>query len=172
MAADDNSYVITIKYETADNKKSPVAGGNGSAQSGSGESEGGAVSTGKAVAKGLVTYNHYVKPFVNQAIQHRISTVTLRTGGEELESRLSFTYSVVQRAVGFAESVAVGAAVGHLPGALIGAAVSLVSMGIEFSNKQEAMLLQRSNENISLGFMNARAGGAVASFSNSRTSRQ
>lgn len=172
MAAEDNSYVITIENKTADDNNSLVAGGKGSASAGAGESEGGAVSTGKAIAKGLVTYNHYVKPFVNQAIQHRISTVSLRTGGEELESRLSFTHSVVQRAVGFAESVAIGAAVGHLPGALIGAAVSLVTMGIEYSNKQETLRLQRTNENISLGFMNARAGGAVASFSNSRTSRQ
>ena len=172
MAAEDNSYVITIKNDTADEKQSPVAGGKGTAQSGSSASEGGAVSTGKAIAKGLVAYNHYVKPFVNQAIQHRISTVSLRTGGEELESRLSFTHSVVQRVAGFAESVAIGAAVGHLPGALIGAAVSLVTMGIEYSNKKEEIALQRTNENISLGFMNARAGGAVASFSNSRTSRQ
>ncbi|MCH5165649.1 MAG: hypothetical protein J1G01_04540 [Clostridiales bacterium] len=162
------TYEIFIKNEAASEKSSPIAGGGSESKSAS-QSSGG-VNIG--IAKGLVAYNHYIKPFVSQMVNHHVSTVALRTGAEEHEERLSFAVSAVQKVGGLVSSVAMGAIIGNLPGAIIGGVLSIATTAMEYSNKQRQLDMQRTVENIGLRYMNARAGGSVASFSGSRMKAQ
>lgn len=163
----NNSYTIVLKNETGGSasSKKAVAGSKGSDT----PSE---TTAGKELVKGLVAYNKYVKPFVKQAVQHSIDTVELRTGSAELQQRISFGYQMASTAVGIVENIAVGAAIGNLPGAIVGAALGIVTWGLGIANKVDTINLQRINEDASLRLMNVRAGGAISTYSKSRENRQ
>lgn len=169
------AYEILIRNETADGgkAKSPIAGNGAQAADTTAQGNKPAISEGRiAAAKGIYFVNGYIKPFVDKMITQKISTVALRTGAQELEDRMSFAYQVGQKAFGFVQSVIIGGLVGNLPGAIIGGVMNLAMTAVEYSNKQERLNLERDNENISLRFMNLRAGGSVASFSGSRMKSQ
>lgn len=163
------NYEIVIRNETEGSDRSPISGSNASKKDTT-SSGGGIAPWRKNIAKGIAVTNTYIKPFADQLITQKVSTVELRTGAQELEDKLSFGYQMGQKAFGFVESVAVGALVGNLPGAILGGIMSLATMAVDYSNKQQKIDLQRSVENIGLQYMNIRAGGSVASFSGSRTS--
>lgn len=166
---ENNSYVITIKNETSRKKKNPVAGNNSEAtENGGAQAEN---DRKAAIAKGLVVY-HTAKSFVNQVVSHNVSTVSLRTGSEELQEKISFAYEIGQKAFGFVESVAIGALVGNVPGAVIGGVLSAAHTAISYAQKAETISLQRSVESMSLRNMQIRAGGSLATFSGSRGTNQ
>lgn len=170
------AYEIIIRHDTANggNAKSPIAG-NGAQATDTTAQQGGtpAISAGRvAAAKSIFFANSYIMPFVDKMVTQKISTVALRTGAQELEDRMSFAYQVGKQAFGFVESVAVGALVGNLPGAIIGGAMSLALTAVEYSNRQQKIDLQHSVEDVGLRYINARAGGSVASFSASRFKNQ
>lgn len=170
------AYEIVIRNETNSGKKSPIAG-SGTAPSDTTNTGGSGADSSispvrTAAAKGLVAVNTYIKPFVDQMVTQHVTTIALRTGAQEQEDRMSFALGVAQKVYSFGTSVATGALVGGLPGALIGGVMSLATMAIDYSNKQERINLQRSVENVGLRYMNSRAGGSVASFSGSRLKNQ
>ncbi|MDE6618523.1 MAG: hypothetical protein K2K13_05825 [Clostridiales bacterium] len=165
------THEIIIRNETSNAKKSPIAG-SGTAATDTTSNIGGGMTLQQGAAKGLVAVNSYIKPFVDQMITQRVTTVSLRTGAQELEERMSFSLNVAQKVVGFGSSVAMGALVGGVPGAIVGGVMSLMTMGIEYSNKQEKINLQHGVENIGLRYVNTRAGGSVASFSGRRQKHQ
>lgn len=174
MAA-NNRYEFVFKNETeteSKKKKNPVAGNGSEAKENGGQGEGqGGKDTKKAIAKGIVVYRT-AKSFVNQVVSHNVSTVSLRTGSEELQQRLSFAYEVGQKAFGMVESVFIGAAVGNLPGAIIGGLLSAAHTAISYAQKAETISLQRPVESVSLRNQQIRAGGSLATFSGSRTQNQ
>lgn len=163
----DKTYTVVLKNET---------GGGASSQKAVAGSKGGdtpsETTAGKELVKGLVAYNKYVKPFVKQAVQHRIDTVELRTGSAELQQRISFGYQMASTVVGIAENIAVGAAIGNIPGAIVGAVLGIATWGMGIANRQDTINLQRINEDASLRLVNVRAGGAISTYSKSRESRQ
>ena len=120
------------------------------------------------MAKGIVTFNSYVMPFVDQLVTQRISTISLRTGAEELQEKTSFVYSAIKTGVGLIESVLIGGLVGNLPGAIIGGLMSISTTAISYANKAQTLNLQRRVESMSLRNMEIRAGGSLATFSGSR----
>lgn len=164
----DKTYTIIIKNETGGGKRKAVAGNKGAGENGTPD----AATERKELVKGLVAYGNFVKPFAKQAFQHQVDIVELRTGSAELQQRVSFGYQMVSSALGIAESIAVGAAIGNLPGAIIGAFTGIASWGMGIANRQDTINLQRINEDASLRLMNVRAGGAISTYSKSRESRQ
>lgn len=166
------NYTITIRNEGGgSSSSSPVAGNQQPAtqQAPAKNSK----TPNPDWVKGLVAYNQYLKPFVSQVIQHEVGTVSLRTGSQELQQKVEFAYDLISEGVGLAESIAVGAAIGHLPGAVIGAVMGLATSAVGYINRRKTIGYNQSLEDISIDLMNTRAGGAIySSFSGSRGNRQ
>lgn len=163
--SESRNYSLTINV-TSNNSggNSPIAGQDGVRQETPNEN---AVNAG-AVVKGLVSFNAFVKPFVQPIINHSIQTISLRTGAQETQQRIQLAYDIGEQAVGMLESIAIGAAVGRLPGAIMGATVGLVTTMINYANQADTIGLERSLENIALRGLNVRAGGYAPSYGASR----
>ena len=151
-------YEIVIKDDTV-TKKSPIA------QKTQSES---VQDTGRAKAKENVAeyfaFKRIVSPFVRMGIEYGISTVSIRTGRTETQQRMQFAYSVGSKAFGIVENIAIGAAVGGLWGAVMSTITTVAGYAIN----QAKINLSAASENISIGLINARAGGNVAATSGSR----
>lgn len=160
------TYEIIIRNETGTDKKSPVAGDH-TEQS----SQPKTTQNTSDLVKGLVAFKK-VTPYVKQAIQHQISTVELRTGSAELQQQIEFGYQVASSVIGIGENILVGFAVGNAPGAIIGAVTGVVSEILNVAYKSDTINLKQSEENISLGIMDRRAGGLPATYSKSREGNQ
>lgn len=166
--AESHNYSLTIKNETESGGSSPIAGQNNVPQETPSEDK----LKASTVVKGLVSFNSFVKPFAQPIIKHSLQTVSLRTGGQEMQQRMQFAYSVGEQALGIIESTAIGLAVGNLPGALLGLATGILTTVINFANQADTIALERNLENISLRGMNVRAGGYAPSYGASRMGNQ
>lgn len=162
------TYQITVKFES-EGKKSPIAG-SGTTPTDTGG--GGVSDTRKAIGKGLISYRSYVKPFVNQLVSQQINTVSLRTGAQELQDRLSFGYQMIQSGVNMVESIAIGAMMGGAAGAVVGAVMSVTTTAISYAHKQSVLDMNRSLEDITISGRNIRAGGSISTFKSSRETVQ
>ena len=106
---------------------------------------------------GLTAWNK-AKPWINQVVGHEVNMVDLRTGRKEYAQKVQFTYGLIQQIEGICSSIAMGFATGGGAGALIGAAVGLISTGIGYIQKQNQIDTQNSLENITLQQQRVRAG--------------
>lgn len=166
-------YSITIEDRTNKSNKSPVAGSITSSKTTTSSSAPDTSGNGRAVLGRLVAIGGMAVHFTDQIISHEISVVSLRTGAIEQQERLSFAYSVGKQIGGMVLSTAVGAVLGGgLPGALIGLASSVASTAMSYGQKAADIQMRHDLEDIGLRYINARAGGTVASFSGSRSRRQ
>lgn len=167
-----NEYYIILRNETLNAKNNAVAGQyDDRSKDTSPKTDNGDFNGKKTFTKGFVAYKHYVEPFVKQAISYEISTVSVRTGRTEEQQRRQFAYDMGSKIFSAAESIAMGAILGGLPGALIGLGMSAVQMIVSYSQAQNTIDINRNAENISIGLQNMRAGGSVASYNNSRGQR-
>lgn len=169
----DNTYEIIIKNEGgASGKKNPVANNNDTSKSKNNAGMGaGAVESGSSAKEAVGVYfafKRVVSPIVAQAAEYGISTVTMRTGRREEQQRQQFAYDTARRIYGLGESIAVGAAVGGLPGALVSVALTLANSALSIAYAQRRINLAENLDNVTLGMLNVRAGGAVATASGSR----
>lgn len=89
---------------------------------------------------------------------HEVNMVELRTGNAEYQQRLQFQKDVISRGFNIVESIALGFAVGHGVGAIIGAATSIGMMGIQLAQNIDRIETSKSVENISIGLADVRAG--------------
>ena len=159
-------YEIIIRNETGTEKKSPVAGDH-TEQS----SEPKTTQNTSDLVKGLVAFKK-ITPYVKQAIQHQISTVELRTGSAELQQQIEFGYQMASTGVSIAESVIVGFSIGQGAGAIAGAVIGIAGELLNIAYKADTINLKREEENISLGIMDRRAGGSLATYNKSRSGNQ
>ena len=167
-----NEYYIILRNETLNAKNNAVAGQyDDRSKDTSPKTDNGDFNGKKTFTKGFVADKHYVEPFVKQAISYEISTVSVRTGRTEEQQRRQFAYDMGSKIFSAAESIAMGAILGGLPGALIGLGMSAVQMIVSYSQAQNTIDISRNAENISIGLQNMRAGGSVASYNNSRGQR-
>lgn len=113
-------------------------------------------------------YKRYVSPFVKQGLQHQISTVQLRTGSVERQEQISFAYSVGEHTANAVENVVLGAMTGGGVGAIIGLVMSALTTMTGYMQKIDTLNMQSNLEQSSIGLMNVRAGGTVATTSNRR----
>lgn len=161
-------YEIVLKNKSNRTKKSPISGDTKEAKSAS-KSQG-EIDTNTSL-KGMISYGT-AKSFVSQILQHRVNTVELRTGSTELQQKISFAYQIGNQALSIIESVAVGAMVGNLPGAIMGAVAGVTHTLIGYAQNAQRIRWQGELENISNTLINVRAGGQIQSYGESRTSRQ
>lgn len=169
--AEVNEYRIVVDLSGGEQNKSAVAGtGSGSTGSGgteSSESSGSwqaESSFGKVEnkLKSLVSFAA-VKSTADKLISNRISTVSLRTGANEYEQRLSFQHSVASQVVGAGAALAMGFSVGGPAGlavAGIGLAVSAVQKFMDIQQKEETLRLEKDLESVSIGMQLVRAGSS------------
>lgn len=167
-----NDYVITIKNATQKKSKSPIAGSNNSSGKDTSSKQDSKIT--REQAAGYFAYKRFISPFVKQALSYEISTVSLKTGRAEYQQRLQFAYDVAGKVAGLGENIALGFLLsgGNPLGAVVGAAVSLVHTAVTYAQNSNTINLNKNLENVSIGLMDIRAGGSVASYSSSRRERQ
>lgn len=164
-----NEYRIVLVNESSDgsNGKSPVAPtdqGGGEAKDTSDKKEKGV--SFKDV-KNFIVFKK-LSGYVKQGIQYQIGTVALRTGNHELQARIQAGYDIASQAVGFATTVAVGAKVGGVYGAIAAAVFGIMDQMVNYAQKVQTYNMQRNLESTSIALMNVRAGGNVATTSGRR----
>lgn len=167
----DNTYEIIIKNgDDGSGKKSPVANNNDSAKgkNNTNAETGGSRAAAKEAVGTYFAFKRVVSPIVTQSVEYGISTVSMRTGRREEQQRQQFAYDTARRIYGLSESVAIGAAVGGLPGALVSVALTLANSALSIAYAQKRINLAENLDNVTLGMLNVRAGGAVATTSGSR----
>lgn len=150
-------YEIVIKNEANSKSKKPIADNNNEGQT---ENTAG-LKERRELVGAYFAVKRVVSPFIKQAIDYGISTISIKTGANEEQARTQFAYDVGQRAVGFLENIAVGAAVGGVWGAVAGAVTSIATTAVGIGFAQQKINLNEGLENISLNLMNIRAGGGV-----------
>lgn len=164
--AENNTYHIYLHLGELSDKKNPVAGtGNGSTGDGSKDDNenDGTKLVGDFVmdkAKKLVSFAA-VKSTADQIINYEISQVSLRTGANEYEQRLSARQSIISSSVGAGAALIAGGVVGGIGGlavASLGVAVSAMQKLIGVAQNQNTLNTERNLEDIALSFANVRAG--------------
>ena len=100
----------------------------------------------------------------DKLISYEVNSVSLRTGATEYERKLQFGYSTFKQTV---LPLAIGAATGGLPGAVIGGLFSLAMQGISWTQNAQTIRYNQNLEDISIGMANIRAG-----VTGSRSNRQ
>lgn len=129
----------------------------------------GAYSAIKKATLGIVSYAT-AKSFADQIIGFNISQVSLQTGANEYEQRLSMGYEIGNSVVGAGVSLLTGALVGG-PAGLAVAAVGVVLNGahklIQIQQRQQEIDTQADLENVSIGLARRRSG-----FTGSRSINQ
>lgn len=157
------SYEITIKLDNSGGGRgaheaiSGTTAPSPSATASSGQaSQGGGGSLKTAL--GAVFSYATIKSFATQQINYGVSITGLRTGSNELQQKASFYNQIAQKGLGIAETTLAGFAVGNVPGALIGLAVSTTHTLIGFGQAQNTINLNRTLENRSLEMTRIRAG--------------
>lgn len=163
-------YEIIIRAGGASASKSPIAGGKGGTKKTENPEET-ALKARKAGVHAYVTLKRNIAPFVSAGLQYSIGTVTLRTGRVERQQRMQFAYGVASQVVGIGESLMIGALVGGLPGAIAGAVAGVAQTALSYGLQYSKIRTEENLENVSLALMNIRAGGNVASYSQSRGMR-
>ena len=154
----ERNYTLTIKIdELSEGSASPIADDKGSATPGTQQQGLLNKDQAKMFATGFAAYKT-VKSFAVQSINYEVSLVSLKTGSQELQERANFTNQVIQKGVGIMETVAAGALIGGLPGALIGLAVGTAHTLIDIGQKQNTINLQNSLESETLQRNIIRAG--------------
>lgn len=157
-----NEYVITIVNGSAGGaSQAPASADRDSSgsspkawatnQSSSGEAETPTSKLPKQL-QGLAIYG-YAKSVMNRLAQSSINTVVLRTGHEELQQRIQFTYNIANRGLDLVTSAITGASVGGPAGAIVGVAMNLVSAGVDLAIRQNELNISRQQENTTI-FLN------------------
>lgn len=156
-----SKYEIIIKDETVSKKKSPIADNGNDSNTVDTEKE--ALKARQETVGAYFAVKRVVSPFISQAINYGVSTIAVRTGANEQQQRVQFAVDMGSKALGFAESIAIGAAVGGVWGAIGGALMSVATTVTGIALNQAKIDLNRSVEGNSLVLMNIRAGGSPAS---------
>lgn len=158
-------YELVIRNETDDSESPIASGGAAKSANKNGPAPG---MTSRQAFKEVMAVGGVAASFVNQVVTHQIQTVSLRTGAEEQQERLSFAYSIAKQVGSTVLSTAVGAALGGGIGAIIGLVVGIEHAALSYMQKVNELRTQKTLEDIGLRYLNARAGGSIASFSGSR----
>ncbi len=152
-----DAYKIVIQTQGGDSSapKNPIAGDNNQSKQTTPSIE---QQRDKSSVVGYIAYKKYVAPFVKQGIQYSISTVGLKTGNMERQQRMQSAYDIGSQVVGIGESIAMGAMVGGLPGAVVGAVMSTATTLIGVAQKQNTLNINQALENQQISMLNARSG--------------
>lgn len=158
----ENHYTLTLENETQEGIAQEVGGAGGIQNTGSPSPAGGEQSDGispsaKKAIRGVLSVYRPIKSTANQVISYEVSQVELRTGSREQHQRANFAYSVGTQLWNSAETIATGALLGGLPGAIVGLALSAVSTVVSISQAQNTINTQRNLEDVSRNLSAQRA---------------
>ena len=151
-------YQITINAKGGVQKTSPIAGDNKASDT---EKTKGLLNKeqAKQFAAGMVAYRQ-VKSFATQILNHKVSTVQLRRGSNELQERANFMNQLAQKGVGVLEGALTGAMIGGGIGAIVGVTLSVAHTAIGVAQAQQTLELQNTLENVGLNMNYIRAGAS------------
>lgn len=144
------NYHITVSFDGGE-KKGPVAGTQGKTYAEKAES-----SLKKGV-KGLVSFGA-IKSTATQLIGHQFGTIELRTGAREYEQRQRFLFDRINEGVSNVGVLAVGAATGNLPAAVIGVAANAAGKLLGIIMRAHTLSLEGTIENVGIKLASIRAG--------------
>lgn len=159
--AESRTYTFIIKNQT-DSGKTAVASSTPKTESKPQNTE---IGNKDILAAGLVAY-HKVMPWVNQIVGNENSMVELRTGATEEMQKVQFGWQIASGGLGIAASIATGFAVGNVPGAIIGAVVSIGHKAIDIAQNYTRLNTQKTLENRTLtaNYIRAGARGTRANY--------
>lgn len=166
-------YEIVIRNQSSNEITSPISGEASLAptlEQPAGDI-GGNIGGSRGKAAAVISYAT-VKSFAQQILQHRVNSVELRTGSAELQQKISFAYQIGNQAFSLVESIAIGAAVGNLPGAVIGAITGITRQAINYAQNYYTIQWQGEVESIQNDLKDRRAGGQIQTYNGSRQSNQ
>lgn len=154
------NYKITIENSTGQGNRTPVSTqtqpeGTQSAQPVS-QPQATAQKDKGVVTAGIVAVQH-ITPYVNQIVNFGVSQIGADTGAVELQQRTQ----VVTSAVSAGTSIALGAVVGGVPGALVSMAFTALQSAISYIQQTQAIQTQRRIENDNIALRKSRLGQTV-----------
>ncbi len=139
--AENNVYRIVLENKTEDSDKSKTSASN---QSNDGTTENN-TSKNKLKAVGVATYG-YAKSVANRLTQSNINVVSLQTGYETVQRNQQLSYNMANRVISIGESIAMGAMLGNVGGALIGAVIGVSNQIIDVAIKQNEIAIAKQQE--------------------------
>jgi hypothetical protein len=98
------------------------------------------------------------KRVIGAELNFALNTVQLRTGSTELQQQLQFGYEVGSFLANTGESIALGAAVGGAPTAILAAVTSIASSMYNIALQQRTLDMQTAVENTTQKMNSIRAG--------------
>ena len=160
------SYEIIIKDQTGTDPNNPVANSNEEAVDSSGNKNKKKKDPEAALA--YIALNR-VGSMAKSLISHEVSMVNVRTGRVELQQRIQVVANAASGLVSLATDMAFGFKVAGGGGAAVGALLNVAQTTVGIFQKIDTINTQRNLENISIGLMNVRSGGSLATYSQSRS---
>lgn len=148
------TYQFIIKNITRQRASSAVAKTADAAQNPSSPKE---TIGDDALKSTLVAYSK-VKPWITQIASAEVSFVQLQTGARDLQEKYNFTWQIASGAFDMGESVAMGYAIGKLPGAVVGATVGVVHKVVNYAYAKTRLATQETLQNQSIRQNMERAG--------------
>ena len=115
----------------------------------------------KQVVKALAPVGYAVN-IAKRVYESNINTVSLRTGNEELQAKLQFQYGIIESGFNIAKSIAIGAYIGNIPGAVIGAIAGAGSEVVNIAIRQNEINIAKGVERTEIFLNNIRAGSAAS----------
>ena len=147
-------YVLTIRNATGGGN-----GGGGDGVAPSPESVTTEPTDKSASLKGVaLSAVGIAKRALTTVVGYQIRTTTLRTGQEETQQKYQAAYSMISGGFDIMSSIAYGAMIGQLPGAIIGATVGTAFQLVDMAQKLDQYATEKRVEAIGLHFANIRAG--------------
>lgn len=131
---------------------------------GSASSDFGKEKTTSAGTKALGGYiaSQMIQPFVDKTIQHVTSNVELTTGSTQLQKKVDFAMTAVNKGLGLVSAMAGGMAMtgGHPAGLAIGATIWAINEMVNIGFNQRELNLKREDAEIQRGYLINRMGPA------------
>lgn len=158
------SYEIIIKDQSKGNPTNPIASNK----------EETAIATNRSRKEasdspwGYIAYRK-VEPYIKTFVNREISMVGVATGRTELQQQLQFAADIGGQVVDTALNIAIGSKTGGVYGAIAGAVVSVAQRGINLWQKADKIRVESALERTSIGLLNVRSGGSLATYSQSRS---
>lgn len=106
---------------------------------------------------------------VKGMINHELSMVSVETGRVELQQRMQVVSDVLTGSVSLMMDIGFGYKVAGGWGAAVGALLNIAQTTVGIFQKADTINAQKSLENTSIGLMNVRSGGSLATYSRSRS---
>lgn len=153
-----NTYYIVFENNAEEKKKQKTTASNKSSTNE--DDENSRIGDPEDMVKGLKRYASagYAISLADRVISPQINTVSLRTGHEELQQRMQFTYGFIKQGASVVQNaVAAGTLFGGA-GAVIGAVVGIADSLINISIKQGEINTKRQVENMTIALNNIRMG--------------